>query len=78
MNCFMNGIGGSQNTGTTGNNFKTFRKTGDLFTPTQWYVFLDERPTSINDGYFECLMGNNSPDRVHFSGPVHELVLGHG
>jgi len=64
MNCFMNGIGGSQNTGTTGNNFKTFRKTGDLFTPTQWYVFLDERPTSINDGYFECLMGNNSPTIV--------------
>ena len=64
MNCFMNGIGGSQNTGTTGNNFKKFRKTGDLFTPTQWYVLLDERPTSINDGYFECLMGNNSPTTV--------------
>jgi prepilin-type N-terminal cleavage/methylation domain-containing protein len=65
MNCFMNGVGGSQNTGSTGNYYKTFRKTGDLTQTSQWYVFLDEKPTSINDGYFECLMGGDTPTTVY-------------
>jgi prepilin-type N-terminal cleavage/methylation domain-containing protein len=65
MNCFVNGIGGSQNTASTGNSYVTFRKTSDLIQSTQWYVFLDEKPTSINDGYFECLMGNDTQTSVY-------------
>jgi prepilin-type N-terminal cleavage/methylation domain-containing protein len=65
MNCFMNGVGGSQNTASTGNYYKTFRKTSDLTQTSQWYVFLDEKPSSINDGYFECLMGGDTPTSVY-------------
>ena len=64
MNCFMNGIGGSQNTADTGNFYTTFRKTGSLTQPSQWYVFLDEKPSSVNDDYFECLMGNDTPTSI--------------
>lgn len=64
MNCFMNGIGGSQNNADTGNSFVTFRKSGGVDRPSQWYVFLDEKPSSINDDYFECLMGNDTPTSV--------------
>jgi prepilin-type N-terminal cleavage/methylation domain-containing protein/prepilin-type processing-associated H-X9-DG protein len=63
MNCFMNGIGGAQN--TADNPYLTFRKTGDLRQSTQWFVFLDEKPTSINDDYFECLMGNDTPTSIY-------------
>ena len=64
MNCFMNGIGGSQNTSSTANYYTTFRKSVSITSPSQWYVFLDEKPSSINDDYFECLMGNDTPTSV--------------
>jgi prepilin-type N-terminal cleavage/methylation domain-containing protein len=72
MNSFMNGIGGVQN--VTVNTYKTFRKTSDLIQPTQWYVFLDEKPATVNDGYFEVRMDlatpttayvNDNPSQVH-------------
>jgi len=65
MNCFMNGDGSSQTIASTDNYYKTFRKTGDLTQSSQWYVFLDEKPTSVNDGYFECLMGNDTPTTIY-------------
>ena len=65
MNCFMNGIGGSQNSAATANYYTTFKKSGNLTRPSQWYVFVDEKPSSIEDDYFECLMGNDTPTSVH-------------
>lgn len=47
MNCYMNGNGIWQSS-----NFITFRKSSDILTPSEKWVFLDERDDSINDGYF--------------------------
>jgi len=59
MNNYMNGYGG----GTIGLNpgYKIFRKSTDLVKSTQWFVFLDEKPASINDDYFEVQMAQTSP-----------------
>lgn len=46
MNRFMGGVGGD--TGT----WQHFRKTGDIRNPAGYFVFLDEHPDSINDGYY--------------------------
>jgi prepilin-type N-terminal cleavage/methylation domain-containing protein len=51
MNGFMNGKGGG-----TGPGYENFQKLGDLNQPCQWFVFLDEKPISINDEYFEVTM----------------------
>ena len=59
MNSFMNGMGGGNVVG-----FKTFLKASDLpgnGGPSQWFVFVDEKPLSINDGYFEVKMAQSSP-----------------
>jgi prepilin-type processing-associated H-X9-DG protein len=49
-------------------------KMTDLIKPPQWYVFLDEKPSTINDEYFEVLMANftsssftldDNPSQVH-------------
>ena len=72
MNSFMNGMGGGTVPG-----FRNFTKLTD-FTgnggPAQWFVFLDEKPISINDTYFEVRMAavtpvaivmNDWPSQVH-------------
>jgi prepilin-type N-terminal cleavage/methylation domain-containing protein/prepilin-type processing-associated H-X9-DG protein len=54
MNGYMNGKGG----GTVAN-YENFQKTTDLPVQggsSQWFVFLDEKPISINDEYFEVTM----------------------
>jgi prepilin-type N-terminal cleavage/methylation domain-containing protein len=56
MQGFMNGNGGGTVTG-----YENFQKTTDLTQPTQWFVFLDEKPITINDEYFEVLMAQTSP-----------------
>jgi prepilin-type N-terminal cleavage/methylation domain-containing protein/prepilin-type processing-associated H-X9-DG protein len=69
MNAFMNGKGGGTVAG-----FKNFMKTTDLVKPPQWYVFLDEKPSTINDEYFEVVMNqftstsfylDDNPSQVH-------------
>ena len=69
MNGFMNGKGGGTVAG-----FENFVKSSDLVQPTQWFVFLDEKPLSINDEYFEVKMNqatatsvgmNDWPSQVH-------------
>jgi prepilin-type N-terminal cleavage/methylation domain-containing protein len=69
MNGFMNGKGGGTVAG-----FENFLKLTDITQPPQWYVFLDEKPASINDEYFEVLMAdfssssfslNDNPSQVH-------------
>jgi prepilin-type N-terminal cleavage/methylation domain-containing protein len=79
MNCFMNGIGGAQNSKTSG--YKTFRETSDLLHPTQWFVFLDEKPATINDDYFEVRMDLISPTTVYVNdnpSQVHANACGFG
>jgi prepilin-type N-terminal cleavage/methylation domain-containing protein/prepilin-type processing-associated H-X9-DG protein len=62
MNSYMNGQGG----GNVGLNaaFKNFQKESDLSQSTQWFVFLEEKPASINDGYYEVQMGQASPTSI--------------
>ena len=72
MNGYMNGMGGGTVAG-----FKNFLKTSDLPVnggSSQWFVFLDEKPLSINDEYFEVKMAqatltsvvmNDWPSQVH-------------
>jgi prepilin-type N-terminal cleavage/methylation domain-containing protein/prepilin-type processing-associated H-X9-DG protein len=62
MNSFMNGIGGAQN--NSADTYVTFRKTSDLAQSTQWFVFLDEKPSSVNDDYFEVPIDNATPTSV--------------
>lgn len=59
MNSYMNGRGGGTLAANPG--FKVFRKSSDLNQSTQWFVFLDEKPSSINDDYFEVQMAQTSP-----------------
>ena len=69
MNGFMNGKGGGTVAG-----YQNFVKLTDLVNSSQWYVFLDEKPLSINDEYFEVKMVpvnstavvmNDWPSQVH-------------
>jgi hypothetical protein len=57
MNGYMNGKGGGTVAG-----FENFMKTGDLQRPAQWFVFLDEKPATINDEYFEVFNGRCDDD----------------
>jgi len=38
----------------TDNTWQFFRKTGEVRNPAGYFVFLDEHPDSINDGYYAC------------------------
>jgi prepilin-type N-terminal cleavage/methylation domain-containing protein/prepilin-type processing-associated H-X9-DG protein len=70
MNSYMNGKGVGMVAG-----FEIFRKTTELVQSPQWFVFLDEKPATINDGYFEVLMPkqanptsvsiDDNPSQVH-------------
>ena len=79
MNSFMNGIGGSQN--NSADAYVTFRKTSDLIQSTQWFVFLDEKPSSVNDDYFEVPIDNATPTSVQVgdnASQVHGGACGFG
>jgi prepilin-type processing-associated H-X9-DG protein len=52
MNDYMHGDGG----GTMSNSFVNSIHTADIRNPCQSFVFLDERSSTINDGYFEVKM----------------------
>ena len=59
MSSFMNGMGSGTVIG-----YKNFVKTSDLTGnagASQWFVFLDEKPVTINDGYFEVVMARMTP-----------------
>ena len=72
MNGYMNGMGGGTLPG-----YNNFQKLTDLPVnggACQWWVFLDEKPISINDEYFEVKMSpptsttvaiNDWPSQVH-------------
>jgi prepilin-type N-terminal cleavage/methylation domain-containing protein len=69
MNNYMNGIGGN----IFSNQFTLYRHDTDIKHPDSRFVFLDERPTTIDDGYFEVQMTtdydtidfNNFPANYH-------------
>ena len=64
MNSYMNGRGGAT-IGVTG--FENFQKLTDLPVhggSSQWFVFLDEKPITINDEYFEVRMSVATPTSV--------------
>ena len=52
MNNYMNGNGGN----IFSNTFQWYRKMTEIRKPSESFVFLDELPSSVNDGYFEVLM----------------------
>jgi prepilin-type N-terminal cleavage/methylation domain-containing protein/prepilin-type processing-associated H-X9-DG protein len=58
MNCWLNPISSwNQEKGYSGANaLRDYRKSSDLTVPgpTQTFVFIDENPNSIDDGYFVC------------------------
>ena len=84
MNGFMNGKGGGTVAG-----YENFQKTTDLPVnggSSQWYVFLDEKPISINDEYFEVTMSpptstsatvHDWPSQVHGGGCGFGFADGH-
>jgi prepilin-type N-terminal cleavage/methylation domain-containing protein/prepilin-type processing-associated H-X9-DG protein len=54
MNAMVGDAGENSRWGTNIFNpeFKQFKRTSDISKPTRIFVFLDEHPDSINDGYF--------------------------
>jgi len=69
MNNYMNGVGG----GIASNSFALYHRDTDIKQPDSRFVFLDERPTTLDDGYFEVTMttdydtitANNLPANYH-------------
>ncbi|HZM04915.1 MAG TPA: prepilin-type N-terminal cleavage/methylation domain-containing protein [Candidatus Saccharimonadales bacterium] len=69
MNDYMDGKGSGTAAG-----YENFQKTSDISHASQYFVFLDEKPASINDGYFEVIMSpasatsvsvDDNPSQVH-------------
>jgi prepilin-type processing-associated H-X9-DG protein len=76
MNGFMNGMGGGTVAG-----FENFRKVTDISQPVQYFVFLDEKPATINDEYFEVLMASVTPNSIEVDdnpSQVHNRACGFG
>ena len=81
MNDYMHGDGG----GTKTANFVNNVRTADIRYPSQAFVFLDERSSSINDGYFEVLMTtdfssikvDDMPANYHGNGGGFSFADGH-
>jgi prepilin-type N-terminal cleavage/methylation domain-containing protein len=55
MNNYMNGTGGD----ILSNNFTLYHRTSDIRNPDGRFVFLDERSSTLDDGYFEMQMTLN-------------------
>jgi prepilin-type N-terminal cleavage/methylation domain-containing protein/prepilin-type processing-associated H-X9-DG protein len=56
MQNYMNAESGQNDNEELTNIYAYFIKTADLVRPSQLFVFLDEKPTSINDGLFELVL----------------------
>ncbi len=77
MQNYMNSESGSDLT----NAFLQFKKYSLVTKPAQFYVFLDEKPSSINDGLFEVIMTEDgSPTAQTQDNPsqVHNNACGFG
>jgi prepilin-type N-terminal cleavage/methylation domain-containing protein/prepilin-type processing-associated H-X9-DG protein len=54
MNAWLNPIKSWNFTRSHSTLCRDFKKQGDLTQPSQTFVFIDENPASINDGWFVC------------------------
>ena len=62
MNVFVGNTGGR-----SWNGYKLFAKMSDIRTPTEIFVFLDEHPDSINDGFYAYCTGDGPPEISQWS-----------
>jgi prepilin-type N-terminal cleavage/methylation domain-containing protein/prepilin-type processing-associated H-X9-DG protein len=58
MNCFCGPAPGDDVDATA---YKEFRKSSAMLHPSEMFVFIEESPFTINDGFF-CFFGGNNPD----------------
>ena len=63
MNCYVGPAPGDSHYITP---YKIFKKTTLLANSSDLFVFTEEAPSSINDGFF-CFFGGNSPDNGGWS-----------
>jgi hypothetical protein len=63
MNCFFGPPSPDQLDGTQ---YLVFRTASTVPNPSDLFVFIEEAPFSINDGFF-CFFNNNNPDSEVFS-----------
>ncbi|HEV2436632.1 MAG TPA: prepilin-type N-terminal cleavage/methylation domain-containing protein [Verrucomicrobiae bacterium] len=64
MNCFVGAVPGDGLEGSA-SQYKMFHKTSDVTHPSDLYVFIEESPNTINDGFLVFFYG--SPDSYQWS-----------
>ena len=82
MQNYMAGGGGD----IVSSSYVLYTKYSQIRQPAQFYVFLDEKPSSINDGYFEVNMSTSTtslpvqdnPSQVHNNACGFGFADGHG
>jgi prepilin-type N-terminal cleavage/methylation domain-containing protein/prepilin-type processing-associated H-X9-DG protein len=67
MNACVGNIGSSGNNGSINGQYQQYRKLSEFTRPTEIYVFLDEHPDSINDGWFVFCSGADPAERSQWS-----------
>ena len=70
MNAFMNPLGTTPGAGQ----YRIYRKHSDISAPTpvNCWVFIDESPGTVNDGYFVCDPGANPTQWVDLPAAYHK------
>lgn len=77
MQNYMNAWSGN----TDSNTYSWFNKNSQVHQPAQFYVFLDEKPSSINDGLYEVIMsmpGSSSVQVEDNPSQAHNNACGFG
>ena len=64
MNCFVGAVPGDQLEGSA-SQYKMFRKTSDVTHPSELFVYIEESPNTINDGFL--VFFNSNPDNYAWS-----------
>lgn len=81
MNCFMNPIDPLNAESLPIGIYRLFKKTTDIARPVTTWVFIDEDPTRINDGFFKDVPGSGSwidlPAHYHANGGGLSFADGH-
>ncbi len=68
MNAMVGNPGALLQAGKNSNNpyYRQFLKESDIPTPSSIFVFLDEHPNSINDGYFLNIPDDDDPNSLQW------------
>ena len=74
MNSYMNGTGGN----VLSNNFALYHRTSEIRHPDARFVFLDERSSTLDDGYFEMEMTLNDAGITAINLPANYHALAGG